>query len=1584
MESTSTRRIAERFSRLTSAQRCAVYDKIRAEGLTIGQFPILAREASARGRCHLSYAQARQWFLWQLDPQSTAYHISGALHLRGALDAQAVRASFAAIVARHESLRTVFRADAQGLAEQVILEDGGFDLRLVDLGDVEAPQRQAQADAAARRLNDVPFDLGTGPLLRVGLIRMAADEHLLVVVMHHIVSDGWSMQLVVDEFVTQYRSHARAEACDLQPLPIQYADYAVWQRNWLEAGEKRSQLAYWTQQLGDECPVLQLPADHARRADGSYRAALKHFELPRDLVAGLHQRAQGEGATLFMALLAGFQVLLSGYTGQQDIRVGVPIANRHRVETEGVIGFFVNTQVLRNVVDGRTSLSQALRQARDAALGAQAHQDLPFEQLVEALQPARSLSASPLFQVMFNHQRADFRALENLPALALTEHELGVQAAQFELTLDTHEGADGRVQATLTYAAELFEPQTMERMAGHYLSVLKALAERPWQAVGDVALPGDAERAQLAAWGVNPQRYEDAQPVHRWFERRVRGTPAATALVFEAVALSYGELNARANRLAHRLMALGVRPETRVGIAVERSIDMVVGILAILKAGGAYVPLDPGYPADRLAYMVADSGIALALTQSHLSVPGIGALKLLALDTLDAGGEPDTDPQIAVHPDSLAYLIYTSGSTGRPKGVGISHRALVQHAQESVRFFGLTPADRMLQFSTLNFDGFIEQTFAPLVAGAAMVLRGPVLWDSETFYRELIGQRITVADLTTAYWLLLAQDFARRGRRSYGALRQVHAGGEAMPPEGLKAWREAGLGHVRLLNTYGPTEATVTASVLDCSPYLQQARELPPRMPIGVPLAGRALHVVGPDFSLVPQGVAGELCIGGALLARGYLGRGGLSAERFVADPFGGVPGGRLYRTGDLVRWNTQGELEYLGRMDHQVKIRGFRVELAEIEASLLAHPAVREAVVVANESPAGLQLVGYVSGQEIDTAQLRRSLGDVLPDYMVPAALVVLEALPLNANGKIDRKALPAPAFVDDKRYEAPAGETERRLAAIWAEVLGVARVGRNDNFFELGGHSLLALRLLERVRSQGWPVQVRTLFQQPQLAGFAQALLQEEGRRGIAVPPNLIPAGCTAIEPAMLTLVELDAGQIARIEAAVPGGAANIQDIYPLAPLQEGMLFHHLLQTRGDTYVTPLALSFDSRERLERFIDSFNRVIERHDILRTAVLWEGLPEAVQVVQRHASVQLQWVAVDEAAGAPPVAQQLDALVDPGRYRIDVRRAPMIQALAAHDRAGRRWLLQLPSHHLVLDHATLDLLVEEIALVQQGRVHELAEQVPFRRYVAQTRLGVSRAEHEAYFTRMLAGVDEPTAPFGLLDVQGDGTRVVEGRQVLDAPLSVQIRRQAQRHGVTAATLFHLAWALVLGKTTGKDDVVFGTVLFGRMDGGEGGERALGLFINTLPLRVRLGARGVVQCMRETHAALAGLLHHEHASLSLAQRCSALPGGTPLFSALFNYRYSPQATAAGTDVTWEGMEVLGGEERTNYPLGMSVDDLGEGFELVAQVDERIEAARVCGYLVAAVRGVVGALANQPGRPVSELDVLPGEEQVRISS
>ena len=1077
MDQAVQRKIAERFAQLTPEQRRAVYQKITAEGMGIAQFPVLPRHA-AQARSPASYAQMRQWFLWQLDPTSTAYHIAGALRLKGALDIAAVRSSFAALVDRHEALRTVFAASAEGHAEQIILPAQALDIPLTDLS--SAADISAQTQAAAQTLSATPFDLTRGPLLRVGLIREAADAHVLVLVLHHIIADGWSMQVLVDEFVALYQASVAGQPLSLAPLPIQYADYALWQRHWLEAGEKERQLAWWQQRLGPAQSVLQLAADHPRRADAHYTAANAGLTLSAALAQALQRRALASGSTLFMVLLAGFQVWLQRQTGQTELRVGVPIANRHRVETEGVIGFFVNTQILPTQISAETRLADVIAQSKDAAVGAQAHQDLPFEQLVEALQPERNSGASPLFQVLFNHLRGDLRALEQLPGLTLEPYALGAQAAQYELTLNTHERPDGSVDVGFSYAAELFDAVSVERWLAQYQAVLHALAQQPDLRVADIDMLPGAGYAQWQDWATQAPAVPAVEPVAQLLERQAQQRPGAPAVISAAQTLSYAGLNRQANQLAHYLISQGVGAEARVGVALPRSALQIVAILAILKAGAAYVPLDPDYPVQRRAYMVADSGISLLLVvtaQPDFAVP------VIALDTLDLRAMPDTNLSRDVRPEQLAYVMYTSGSTGQPKGVAVTQRG-IHRLVSNAGYARLDAQVRMLQFAPLAFDASTFEIWGCLAHGGALIQAPPGPLDFAALASLIEQQDINTAWLTAA----LFNQMLETQPQALAQLQQLLTGGEAMSAHHARMALDQ-LGGTTLINGYGPTECTTFAACQTMTPAHLRASSIP----LGQPVTGTQCYVLDARLQPTPPGAVGELYLGGAGLARGYLGQPALTAQRFIANPFAD-DGSRLYRTGDQVRWNNAGELEYLGRADQQVKIRGFRIEPGEIEAQLLAVPGVRQAVVLVR----GGRLLAWVAADIADTGGLRQHLADKLPDYMVPARVHVLGQLPVNANGKIDRAALPD----DDagaQGYQPPQGAAEIAMAALWAQVLSVERVGRDDNFFELGGHSLLALRLVTLAKNSASPFTLQDLMRWPSIASLLS-------RRNPASPLTLL----------------------------------------------------------------------------------------------------------------------------------------------------------------------------------------------------------------------------------------------------------------------------------------------------------------------------------------------------------------------------------------------------------------------------------------------------------------------------------------------
>ncbi|MCU1758985.1 amino acid adenylation domain-containing protein [Pseudomonas sp. 14P_8.1_Bac3] len=1052
----------------------------------------------------LSFAQQRLWFLQQLSPDSAAYNLPRVLRITGKLPAQRLENALNTVLGRHDVLRSAFR-EIDGVAMQVVDDQARLVLGEEDLSGLEDEARSRLITQRIEAQAGTPFDLRQAPLMRATLLKLGADGHLLLMDMHHIVSDAWSNAILLQDLTQAFAQE------DTTPLPrpaIQYADYATWQRGeYLNSPTCDNSADYWQTYLGKPLPTLDMPVDFPRSEQHRHPAGQHDFRLPASLCATLNRFCQDQGLTPFVVALGAWQLLLSRYSGQQDFTVGVPNATRNRSETQELVGYFVSSQVYRVRIDPLLSGSAFLQRLRRESLAALDHGEYPLELSFDALQLQASAQPNPLFQVLFNW-RADAGEPEriDLPGLTLEFLDTGTSQAKFDLSLDVTYSPQG-IEASVEYSRDLYAAATIERLARHWQNLLQALIDDPSRALGELSLLDAAERQlQLRQWNP-PVSASPEDGVHQLFERQTLATPHAVALICNDLELSYGQLNAAANHLAHILIEQGVGPEVLVGIAVERSASMIISLLAVLKAGGAYVPLDPDYPQDRLTWMIEDSGLSVLLSQRSLldRLPSLPGVRIRCVDDIDVRGSSDAgNPACRTTGLNLAYVMFTSGSTGRPKGVGITQAALTRHAQVALEFLGLTAKDRSLQFATFNFDAFVEQLYPALICGASVVLRGPDIWDSATWYRELLDKQFTTSDLTTTYWNMLAKDFAAAGLRDYGALRQVIVGGEAMPPQGVAAWGQAGLGHVKLLNTYGPTETTVSATLLDCSDYVTGRVALPKSMPIGQPLAGRAIYLLDNGGQPVPVGVVGELVIAGDLLARGYFKRPDLTAERFMPNPFDTQGGGRLYRTGDLARYRADGVIEYVGRLDHQVKIRGFRIELGEIESCLLQSPSVREALVVAREGSAGMQLVGYVVArgdglteqQQLDLREtLKAQLRASLPGYMVPAHVLVLAAMPLSPNGKLDRKALPLPDLNQAQRpFIAPETPLEQGLAQLWQEALQVERVSLDDNFFEVGGHSILAIQFISALHARlGIKLALQHMLAHPTIEALARFIALE-----------------------------------------------------------------------------------------------------------------------------------------------------------------------------------------------------------------------------------------------------------------------------------------------------------------------------------------------------------------------------------------------------------------------------------------------------------------------------------------------------------
>ncbi|RUS95287.1 hypothetical protein DSM106972_090630 [Dulcicalothrix desertica PCC 7102] len=1051
----------------------------------------------------LSFAQARLWFLNELEAESVTYNEFEAIEIVGLLRVDVLKQSLAEIVRRHEVLRTTFRVVDGRPVQEITCTSS-----VIPIVDLQALPEQEQSTVVQRLMvkeQSCPFDLTSGPLLRMTLLRLGEEKHLMLLTIHHIVWDRWSTGIFIQELSALYKAFSCGMPSPLPELSVQYADYAVWQQEWLSGEVLDTQLNYWKQQLADAPPLLELPTDRPRPSVQTFRGGAQQFQLNSDLTQKLKILSQQSEATLFMTLLAAFATLLFRYSGQKDIVMGSPIANRNYPEIEPLIGCFINSLVLRINIKENPSFLELLQQVRQVALDAYSHQDAPFEKLVEVLQPERNLSHHPLFQVMFILQNAPVGRME-MPDLTLTPLEVEDIAAKFDLSLSMMETQEG-LQARWDYNSDLFDATTITRMAGYFQTLLESIVANPQQRISNLSLLKEAEQHQLLVeWNSTKTESPNEQCIHHLFEAQVERTPDAEAVVFADQKLTYQGLNSRANQLARYLQTLGVKPEVPVGVFVERSLEMAVGLLGVLKAGGAYIPYDPQLPKERLAYMLSDSQVPILLTQQKLvkELPDYQG-RIVCLDTEweAIATESQENLSSSVNPENLAYAIYTSGSTGQPKGVLITHQSLVHYALDIIKQFNLQQSDRFLQFAAIGFDVVVEEIFPTWLSGATVVLPESSEIISYADFLQLIEQqKLTVFELPTAYWNQWVYELSRLQKSPPACVRLVIIGGEKVSPERLADWQKF---CIPLIHVYGLTETTVTSTLY----HIAGGTEIQPvwsELPIGRPIANTQIYILDSNLQLTCVGVPGEVYIGGMGLGRGYLNRSDLTAERFIPNPFSNVTGERLYKTGDLARYLPCGNLQFLGRLDEQVKIRGFRIELGEIEAVLSQHPSVQQSIVLAREDvPGNKRLVAYIVPKKYPNnfhQTLRDNLKQKLPEYMVPSAFVLLDSLPLTPNGKVNRRALPAP---DQTRlelaetYVAPRSEIEQTIATVWQEILQLKKVGIHDNFFNLGGHSLIATQIVSRL-SDVFQVNIplRSLFEFPTVAGLSIAVVQNQLKQG------------------------------------------------------------------------------------------------------------------------------------------------------------------------------------------------------------------------------------------------------------------------------------------------------------------------------------------------------------------------------------------------------------------------------------------------------------------------------------------------------
>jgi amino acid adenylation domain-containing protein len=1544
----------------------------------------------------LSFAQQRMWFLAQLEPDVAVYNIPAAVRMSGSLNIAALERSFSEVVRRHEALRTTFVAH-DGIPAQVIHEAEAVAISVLDLSGWQETERESEAQRLIREEARRPFDLARGPLLRVSLLQLGAEEYVLLLTLHHIVSDAWSTEVLVREITTLYQAYVSGEASGLTELAVQYADYAAWQREWLQGEVLEAQLFYWRRQLGELPEVLELPTKGPRPAVQTYRAGGHGLLLSAPQKEAFQVLGQAEGTTLFITLLAAFQTLLWHYTRQEQVSVGTPTAGRDRVEIEGLIGCFVNTLVMATDLSGDPTFREVLQRVKEVALGAYAHQDVPFERLVEELSPARDLSWTPLFQVMFmlGTAREEREAIQ-LPgvSLSLIRGSSG-GGAKFDLLMWLDQNTEGELKGALIYNADLFAESMMSRMSEHFRILVDAVIAKPDVRLSELQLLNATEREQVQVeWNDTKRDYPRENCIHELFEKQVERTPNTVAVVYGKEQISYRELNERANQLAQHLRKLGVRAEVLVGICMERSVELVVGLLGILKAGGAYVPIDPVYPKERLASLLQDARVSILLTEQPLlaRLP-LQEISVVCLDSdRDVISTCDREnlPGLST-PQTLAYMIYTSGSTGEPKGVLTQHNSLVNYIDAARVEFGLGPDDRVLQFAPVSFDTASEEIYTCLTSGATLVLRDELMVSSvPAFLQSCRDLEITVLDLPSAYWHHLTAALLEHRLTLPESLRLVILGGEKALPERLAIWHRLVDHRVRLLNTYGPTEATIVSTKCDVSAPSEKP-ETWREVPIGRPVPNAQVYLLDRNLKPVPIGVSGDLYIGGEGLARGYFQRPDATAEKFVPDRFSAAPGARLYRSGDLARYLDDGRIEFLGRNDHQVKVRGFRIEVGEIEAILLQQPQVRDAIVIAREDvPGDRRLVAYVvAGQEPEpsVSELRKALQEKLPEYMMPAAFVLLDKLPLTSNGKIDRRALPTPEHGRSRNgnsHVAPRTPTEQRLAAIWAEVLKHERVGIHDNFFELGGHSLLATQMVLRVRDAFQiELPLRRLFESATVAGLAQEV-DKTLDSGVVFKKQVIaplPRDPYRTKRSSLQRRVQTTSQLSDDEEVF---------VFPASFAQQRLWFLDQLKPDSTVYNISDAVRLSGPLDTDAFERTINEITRRHEALRTtfAIVDE---QPVQVISPARFTSLLVRDISDQPDAERETEALRLITEEAQRPFNLSQGPLLR-VSLLKLGDAEHVLLMTMHHIVSDGWSIGVLTTEMKKLyaafsagQKSPLPELPIQyADFAQAQREWLSGEVLDEQVAYWKQQLSGIpavlelpiDHPRPPIQTF-------RGATQSLMLSRTLSEELNGLSIKEGVTLFMTMLAAFQTLLYRYTGQDEIAVGTPIAGRTSAET--ERLIGFFINVLVLSTRmqgdLSFRRLMSQVKET--ALGGYAHQDVPFEKLVEELQLRRdiSRSPLFQVMMMLQNaSPGPGRLADDLKMNSIGAKGAISK--FELTLSLAETAEGLKAVVEYNTDLFEAATIQRLLRHFEVMLEGIVADPDQQLSQLPLLTAPERQQL--